>query len=136
MCTMVYHIYYTGCHKSKKSITGTKKVVNGIERRYELFSASGTRNIEVYNEHIRKHNAETGEKQPLLPFIIVIVDELADLMMVPPSDVGTCDNKTCRQWLVQLVFYLIIATQSPVDVITNISSEHSSSHCLCCKFTN
>lgn len=63
------------------------KVVSEMERRYDLFSHTGTRNIEGYNEYIKRINAEEQEKQPLLPFIVVIVDELADLMMVASSDV-------------------------------------------------
>ncbi len=64
-----------------------KKVVNEMERRYELFSHTGTRNIEGYNDHIKRSNAEEEVKQPELPYIVVIVDELADLMMVASSDV-------------------------------------------------
>ena len=45
----------------------------------KLFSHTGTRNIEGYNEHIKKHNVEEDDKQPFLPYIVVIVDELADL---------------------------------------------------------
>ncbi len=69
----------------KKASQALKKVVNEMERRYELFSHTGTRNIEGYNDHVRKHNLEENEKQPLLPYIVVIVDELADLMMVASS---------------------------------------------------
>lgn len=104
----------------KKASQALKKVVNEMERRYELFSASGTRNIEGYNEHIRKHNAETGEKQPLLPFIIVIVDELADLMMVAPSDVEDAITRLAQMARAAGI-HLIIATQRPsVDVITGV----------------
>ena len=53
-----------------------------MERRYDLFQHSSTRNIEGYNQYIRKQNEELDEKQPELPYIVVIVDELADLMMV------------------------------------------------------
>src|SRR5690606_27296860 len=71
----------------RKASRALKKVVAEMERRYELFSDTGTRNIEGYNEFIRKYNQSTDEKQPLLPYIVVIVDELADLMMVASSDV-------------------------------------------------
>ena len=67
---------------AKKASQALKKVVSEMERRYDLFSHTGTRNIEGYNEHIRKWNDEKEEKQPKLPYIVVIVDELADLMMV------------------------------------------------------
>lgn len=58
-----------------------------MERRYDLFSHTGTRNIEGYNNHVQKVNEQTDEKHPKLPYIVVIVDELADLMMVASSDV-------------------------------------------------
>ena len=53
-----------------------------MERRYDLFQHSSTRNIEGYNQFIRRQNEELDEKQSELPYIVVIVDELADLMMV------------------------------------------------------
>ena len=53
-----------------------------MERRYDLFQHSSTRNIEGYNKFIRRQNEELDEKQAELPYIVVIVDELADLMMV------------------------------------------------------
>ena len=58
-----------------------------MERRYELFSHTGTRNIEGYNDYIKRMNQTEDAKQPELPYIVVIVDELADLMMVASSDV-------------------------------------------------
>ena len=74
-----------------------------MERRYDLFQHSSTRNIKGYNELIRKQNQELDEKQPELPYIVVIVDELADLMMVAGKEVenaiqritnGTCSRHT------------------------------------------
>lgn len=91
-----------------------------MERRYELFSHSGTRNIEGYNEHVRRHNSETGDKQPLLPYIVVIVDELADLMMVASSDVEDSITRLAQMARAAGI-HLIIATQRPsVDVITGV----------------
>lgn len=58
-----------------------------MERRYELFAHSGTRNIEGYNDYIKSIIVNQKQKQPELPYIVVIVDELADLMMVASSDV-------------------------------------------------
>lgn len=106
---------------SRKASIALKKVVSEMERRYEIFSASGTRNIEGYNDLIRRENEKNPEaKKPLLPFIVVIVDELADLMMVAPGDV---EDAICR--LAQMAraagIHLIIATQRPsVDVITGV----------------
>jgi DNA segregation ATPase FtsK/SpoIIIE, S-DNA-T family len=105
---------------AKKASQALKKVVNEMERRYELFSHTGTRNIEGYNDYIKRINHEEGDKQPLLPYIVVIVDELADLMMVASSDV---EDSIIR--LAQMAraagIHLIIATQRPsVDVITGV----------------
>src|SRR5690606_10202783 len=52
---------------AKKASQALQKVVNEMERRYELFSQTGTRNIEGYNDYIRKHHLEKGDEQPLLP---------------------------------------------------------------------
>lgn len=105
---------------AKKASQALKKVVNEMERRYELFSYTGTRNIEGYNEHIKRHNAEENDKQPLLPFIVVIVDELADLMMVASSDVEDSITRLAQMARAAGI-HLIIATQRPsVDVITGV----------------
>lgn len=98
----------------RRASLALKQVVKEMEKRYELFSKSGTRNIEGYNHYLQ----ERGE--PLLPFIVVIVDELADLMMVAAGDV---EDSICR--LAQMAraagIHLIIATQRPsVDVITGL----------------
>lgn len=104
----------------KKASQALKKVVNEMERRYELFSHTGTRNIEGYNEYIRRHNQESDAKQPELPFIVVIVDELADLMMVASSDVEDCITRLAQMARAAGI-HLIIATQRPsVDVITGV----------------
>jgi S-DNA-T family DNA segregation ATPase FtsK/SpoIIIE len=104
----------------KKASQALKKVVNEMERRYELFSHTGTRNIEGYNDYIKRSNNEGEAKQPELPYIVVIVDELADLMMVASSDVE--DSITRLSQMARAAgIHLIIATQRPsVDVITGV----------------
>ncbi|WP_281887546.1 DNA translocase FtsK [Paenibacillus sp. YYML68] len=99
----------------KRASLALKKVVVEMEKRYELFSKSGTRNIEGYNTML----LETQTGAPL-PYIVVIVDELADLMMVAANDV---EDAICR--LAQMAraagIHLLIATQRPsVDVITGV----------------
>ncbi|WP_053362177.1 DNA translocase FtsK [Bacillus sp. FJAT-27251] len=104
----------------KKASQALKKVVSEMERRYELFSHTGTRNIEGYNEYVRRHNAEEEANQPLLPYIVVIVDELADLMMVASSDVEDSITRLAQMARAAGI-HLIIATQRPsVDVITGV----------------
>ncbi|MFH5183231.1 DNA translocase FtsK [Paenibacillus sp. TAB 01] len=99
----------------RRASLALKKVVVEMEKRYELFSKSGTRNMEGYNAML----LETQSGAPL-PYIVVIVDELADLMMVAANDV---EDSICR--LAQMAraagIHLIIATQRPsVDVITGV----------------
>lgn len=100
----------------KRASLALKKVVKEMEHRYELFSKSGTRNIEGYNHFLR----QSGKSDEVLPLIVVIIDELADLMMVAANDV---EDAICR--LAQMAraagIHLIIATQRPsVDVITGL----------------
>ncbi|MFF2908619.1 DNA translocase FtsK 4TM domain-containing protein [Paenibacillus sp. NPDC057934] len=98
----------------KRASLALKKIVVEMEKRYELFSKSGTRNMEGYNNLMKDNPAA------VLPYIVVIVDELADLMMVAANDV---EDAICR--LAQMAraagIHLIIATQRPsVDVITGV----------------
>ncbi len=98
----------------RRASMALKKVVQEMERRYELFAKSGTRDLERYNQMARQEGVAP------LPLIVVIVDELADLMMVAPGDV---EDAICR--LAQMAraagIHLIIATQRPsVDVITGV----------------
>ncbi|WP_280637184.1 DNA translocase FtsK [Alkalihalobacillus sp. BA299] len=104
----------------KKASQALKKVVSEMERRYDLFSHSGTRNIEGYNDLIKKQNDNGDAKQPLLPYIVVIVDELADLMMVASGDVEDCITRLAQMARAAGI-HMIIATQRPsVDVITGV----------------
>ncbi len=105
---------------ARKASQALKKVVSEMERRYELFSHTGTRNIEGYNDFVQRENAEREEKQPLLPYIVVIVDELADLMMVASNDVEDSITRLAQMARAAGI-HLIIATQRPsVDVITGV----------------
>ena len=106
----------TNPHKASQAL---ERVVAEMERRYDLFQHSSTRNIEGYNKFIRRQNEELDEKQAELPYIVVIVDELADLMMVA----GKVENAIQRitQMARAAGIHLIVATQRPsVDVITGI----------------
>ncbi|REK76567.1 DNA translocase FtsK [Paenibacillus paeoniae] len=98
----------------RRASLALKKIVVEMEKRYELFSKSSTRNIEGYNTLMGDNPAA------VLPYIVVIVDELADLMMVAAGDV---EDSIAR--LAQMAraagIHLIIATQRPsVDVITGV----------------
>jgi len=107
--------------KPKKAARALQNVVEEMENRYELFAASGTRNIESYNEQIDMMNeADEDDVPPKLPYIVVIVDELSDLMMVAAKEV---EDSIIR--LAQMAraagIHMILATQRPsVDVITGL----------------
>ncbi|EOE5452361.1 DNA translocase FtsK [Listeria monocytogenes] len=104
----------------KKAAQALQKVVSEMERRYDLFSHTGTRNMQGYNDYVKKHNELNEEKQPELPFIVVIVDELADLMMVASNDVEDAITRLAQMARAAGI-HLIIATQRPsVDVITGV----------------
>lgn len=99
----------------KKAAGALNWAVNEMNKRYNLFSQMKVKNIESYNRLLEK-----GEIQEKMPYIVVIVDELADLMMACPNDV---EDYICR--LAQMAraagMHLIIATQRPsVDVITGV----------------
>jgi len=98
----------------RRASLALKKIVVEMEKRYELFSKSGTRNIEGYNT-LQKDNPAA-----VLPYIVVIVDELADLMMVAANDVEDAITRLAQMARAAGI-HLIIATQRPsVDVITGV----------------
>ncbi|MDK2887204.1 MAG: segregation ATPase FtsK/SpoIIIE, family [Thermoanaerobacter sp.] len=104
----------------KKAATSLRWAVKEMEHRYELFAAVGVRDISRYNEFCRSNREINGEVRLPLPLIVIIIDELADLMMVAPADV---EDAVCR--LAQMAraagIHLVVATQRPsVDVITGL----------------
>ena len=104
----------------KKAAQALRKVIGEMERRYELFSESGTRNIKGYNAHVQFHNQNNEEKMPHLPYIVVVIDELSDLMMVASKDVEDSITRLAQMARAAGI-HLIIATQRPsVDVITGV----------------
>ncbi|MDX5323092.1 MAG: DNA translocase FtsK [Exiguobacterium sp.] len=101
----------------KKAAQALKQVVAEMERRYELFSRYGVRNIEGYNELVDKSEDEDAKR---LPFIVVIVDELADLMMVASNDVEDAIMRLAQMARAAGI-HMVLATQRPsVDVITGV----------------
>lgn len=104
----------------KKAAGALNWAVSEMTDRYEKFANSGVREINGYNAMIDAMDGKDTEKPPKMPQIVIIVDELADLMMVAPKDV---EEAICR--LAQLAraagIHLIIATQRPsVNVITGL----------------
>src|SRR5690625_3527411 len=102
----------------KKASVALRKVIVEMEHRYELFSETGTRNMEGYNAFVKKKAGRNDAE--LLPYIVVLIDELADLMMVASSDVEDSITRLAQMARAAGI-HLIIATQRPsVDVITGV----------------
>lgn len=100
----------------KRATAALKWTVQEMERRYQLFADCGVRDLSRYNKVMQE---QTGEVYTL-PYIVVIIDELADLMMVAPGDV---EEAICRltQKARACGIHLLLATQRPsVDVITGL----------------
>jgi S-DNA-T family DNA segregation ATPase FtsK/SpoIIIE len=106
----------------KKANIALKKMVAEMERRYDLFEDSGTKNIAGYNTYIDKKNEKLsdGEKLNRIPYIVIIIDELADLMLVAAKDVQDSIMRI-TQMARAAGIHLIVATQRPsTDVITGV----------------
>lgn len=97
-----------------------KKVVVEMEDRYERFKDTGTKNIAGYNEYVEKRNASSENKMAKMPFMVVIIDELADLMLVAAKEVEDSIMRI-TQMARAAGIHLIVATQRPsTDVITGV----------------
>jgi S-DNA-T family DNA segregation ATPase FtsK/SpoIIIE len=102
---------------AKKVSAALGWVVNEMERRYKLLAKVGARNIDIYNEKNEKVESQSSQK---MPYIVVIIDELADLMVVASQEVESAITRLAQ--LSRAVgIHLILATQRPsVDVITGV----------------
>ncbi|MCO4488003.1 DNA translocase, DnaK family [Streptococcus infantarius subsp. infantarius] len=104
----------------RKAARALQKVVDEMENRYELFSHFGVRNIAGYNVKVEEFNAQSEQKQIPLPLIVVIVDELADLMMVASKEVEDAIIRLGQKARAAGI-HMILATQRPsVDVISGL----------------
>ena len=104
----------------RKAARALQKVVDEMEKRYELFSQVGVRNLEGYNAKVEEFNKQSAEKQIPLPLIVVIVDELADLMMVASKEVEDAIIRLGQKARAAGI-HMILATQRPsVDVISGL----------------
>ncbi len=111
----VPHLLTPVVTEPKKANEVLKKIVVEMENRYELFERSGTKNIAGYNAYLQKKN-----NAKLLPYIVVIIDELADLMLVAAKEVEESIMRI-TQMARAAGIHLIVATQRPsTDVITGV----------------
>lgn len=104
----------------RKASKALQKVVDEMENRYELFAKVGVRNIAGFNAKVEEFNSQSEYKQIPLPFIVVIVDELADLMMVASKEVEDAIIRLGQKARAAGI-HMIFATQRPsVDVISGL----------------
>ncbi|MBN2331900.1 MAG: DNA translocase FtsK 4TM domain-containing protein [Deltaproteobacteria bacterium] len=108
----------------KRAAAALRWAVDEMERRYSLMSESGTRNILAYNKLVRKQAQQQNEDEQqhteMLPYIVVVIDELADLMMVAAKDVEESITRLAQMARAAGI-HLVLATQRPsVDVITGL----------------
>ena len=104
----------------RKASKALQKVVDEMENRYELFAKVGVRNIAGFNAKVEEFNGQSEYKQVPLPLIVVIVDELADLMMVASKEVEDAIIRLGQKARAAGI-HMILATQRPsVDVISGL----------------
>lgn len=113
----IAHLITPVVTEPKKAAVVLNKMVAEMEQRYEMFAHTNTRNIEGFNEKLKTDNPNN---YPKLPYIVIIIDELADLMMVAASEVETSIARLAQMARAAGI-HLIIATQRPsTDVITGL----------------
>src|SRR5699024_3269763 len=104
----------------KQASIALKKVVAEMEHRYDLFSETGTRNLESYNEYLTKENANKEEKDAYLHYIVVIVDELADMMMFAFNEDQDSITRLAQMERAAGIHLLIETHRPSVDVINGV----------------
>lgn len=113
----VPHLLAPVVTEAKRAPAALNKIIAEMQRRYERFSAAGVRNMGEFNKKVA---ADPGSGQTKMPYIVVIIDELADLMMVAGQEVETAIIRI-GQMARAAGIHMIIATQRPsVDVITGL----------------
>ena len=104
----------------KKAASALRWAVQEMERRYEMFAAAGVRDIGRYNELIGHFPSGAGSSGEKIPYIMIIIDELADLMMAAPVDVEDAIIRLAQKARASGI-HMVLATQRPsVDVITGL----------------
>jgi len=104
----------------KRAAGALKSVVTEMGKRYKSMAEKGAKNIEKYNQIISEEEPANGDEAKKLPYIVVIIDELADLMMTSGKDVEECLVRLSQMARASGI-HIIIATQRPsVDVVTGL----------------
>jgi len=114
------HLLAPVVNDPKKASIVLKKIVEEMEHRYDLLSESNTKNIEGYNDYVQKKIDSGDTSLKKLPYIVVLIDELADLMLVAAKEVEDSIMRI-TQMARAAGIHLIVATQRPsTDVITGV----------------
>ena len=115
------HLMCPVVNDPKQASVLLKKMVGEMENRYHMFSKSGTKNIESYNKYVDKHNRKhPNDKLSKMPFIVIIIDELSDLMMVAAKDVEDSILRITQKARAAGM-HLVVATQRPsTEVVTGL----------------
>ncbi len=113
------HLLWPVVNDPKKASVALQRVVAMMDERYDMFANAGVKKIEEYNEYVEKHKDSDSSLQKL-PYLVVIIDELADLMVVAAKEVeGSIQRIT--QLARAAGIHLIVATQRPsTNVITGV----------------
>jgi S-DNA-T family DNA segregation ATPase FtsK/SpoIIIE len=118
------HLAYPVVTNPEEAAKVLKWAIREMERRYELMAESSVRNIDQYNSKVadikQKGLFDDGEPREKLPYVIIIIDELSDLMMVAPKEVETYITRLAQKARAAGI-HMVVATQRPsVDVITGL----------------
>ena len=123
------HLLLPVVTNAKNAKTALRWMTDEMERRYSMMAQKGVRNIEKYNHKIAREDGEA------LPYIVVVIDELADLMMVSPKEVEEYIARLAQMARASGI-HLILATQRPsVDVLTGIIKANFPARVACKVFS-
>ncbi|MGH7889059.1 MAG: DNA translocase FtsK 4TM domain-containing protein, partial [Thermodesulfobacteriota bacterium] len=113
------HLLHPIVTEPKKAATALSWAVAEMEKRYRTLSDEGVRDVESYNRNVEKLQSQ-DKWQKWLPYIVIVIDELADLMMVAPRDVGESITRLSQKARAAGI-HLIVATQRPsVDIVAGL----------------
>ena len=114
------HLLCPVVNDPKEASVLLQKMVKEMENRYHTFSDSGTKNIESYNNYVENYNKKNTEKKDKMPYVVIIIDELSDLMMVAAKDVEDSILRITQKARAAGM-HLVVATQRPsTEVITGL----------------
>jgi S-DNA-T family DNA segregation ATPase FtsK/SpoIIIE len=113
------HLLHPVVTDPKKAAAALKWAVEEMEKRYRILSDEGVRDIETHNRHVEKMQTE-DKWEKLLPYIVIVLDELADLMMIAPSEIKESITRLSQKARAAGI-HLIVATQRPsADIVAGL----------------